>query len=109
MILFRHILIICLTIMFIALSTVMAPSVHSEERLSYSDRLRSEPTAETMILDTILVRPIMFAGTVIGSVMWVVSLPFSAAAGNIEEARTKLVVEPAKHTFTRPLGDFNYR
>ena len=36
---------------------------------------------------------------------YVVSLPFSAAGGNADEVRQKLVEEPAGYTFQRPLGE----
>jgi hypothetical protein len=39
-----------------------------------------------------------------GSVVFVLSLPFSALGGNVGEAADKLVVDPARYTFVRPLG-----
>lgn len=42
---------------------------------------------------------------VVGAVTWVVTLPFSALGGNVDEATKALVVDPAKFTFSRPLGD----
>jgi hypothetical protein len=44
--------------------------------------------------------------TAIGTVFFVVSLPFSAAGGNIDIASEKLVKKPARFTFKRPLGEF---
>ncbi len=65
-----------------------------------------EPGAGAMILDGLLVRPVAFVATVIGSVFYVVTLPFSALAGNAGEAGEKMVVAPAEYTFTRCLGCF---
>ena len=59
-----------------------------------------------MVGDILLVRPLGIVGTVVGSALFVLSLPFSAAGGNIEEVYQTMVVEPAKHTFKRPLGQF---
>ncbi len=59
-----------------------------------------------MLYDTVVLRPVGFVATIVGSVFWVVSLPFSAAGGNVDAATTKLVKEPAAYTFKRPLGEF---
>ena len=72
---------------------------------SYSQSIDEEPTGGTMMADTFLVRPFMLAGTVVGLATFIVTLPFSALGGNIGEAGNTLVVEPAKYTFVRPLGE----
>jgi hypothetical protein len=64
------------------------------------------PTAGTMLADTFMVRPLMLVGTAAGVVTFVVTLPFSALGGNVGEAGQTLVVDPAKYTFVRPLGQF---
>jgi len=63
------------------------------------------PGSGEMIIDAVVVRPIMLVGTVVGVVLFVVTLPFSALGGNVGEAADKLVVEPAAYTFVRPLGE----
>jgi len=63
-------------------------------------------TAGSMLADTVLVRVPMMAATAVGVVTFVVTLPFSALGGNVEEAGQILVVDPAKYTFVRPLGVF---
>jgi hypothetical protein len=73
---------------------------------SLSQSIDEEPTGGTMMADTFLVRPFMLAGTVVGLATFIVTLPFSALGGNVGEAGNTLVVEPAKYTFVRPLGDF---
>ena len=55
--------------------------------------------------DLVVLRPMGIVATAVGAVVYVISLPFSLAGGNEEEARQKLVIEPAKYTFTRPLGE----
>ncbi len=67
---------------------------------------RDDPSGGEMIYDVIFVRPIGIAATVIGSVFYVVSLPFSLLGGNAGEAGEALVKEPAAYTFKRPLGEF---
>ena len=59
-----------------------------------------------MLFDLLLIRPVGILATVIGSALFVVSLPFSAIGGNTKPAYKKMVKEPAKYTFTRPLGEY---
>lgn len=65
----------------------------------------SGPSGGAMLLDAVVVRPLGLCATVLGAVGWVVTLPFSALGGNVDEATKNLVVDPAKFTFSRPLGD----
>ena len=62
------------------------------------------PTMLAMVADVTLVRPVMLAVTAVGCVGWLVSLPFSAAGGNIHETAEVLVFGPAMTTFVRPVG-----
>jgi hypothetical protein len=64
--------------------------------------------AVSMIFDFVLLRPLGLAATVVGTAFFVVTLPFSVLGGNTGEAAKKLMVEPAKYTFTRPLGAEDY-
>ena len=63
--------------------------------------------AASVAVDVLVARPISFAMTVVGSALFVVSLPFSAGSGYVDKAAHTLVTAPAKDTFTRPLGDFD--
>jgi hypothetical protein len=65
-----------------------------------------EPSGDAMLYDTLVMRPAGLVATVVGSVFWLISLPFSAAGGNVDTATEKLVKEPAAYTFKRPLGEF---
>lgn len=67
----------------------------------------ASPSAEAMVFDTVVVRPLMLVGTAVGALFYGISYPFSAAAGNTEEARRRLVDEPARHVVGRPLGHFD--
>jgi hypothetical protein len=59
-----------------------------------------------MLIDVLVARPITFAATVIGSALFVVSLPIAATSHSTKSSAKFLVVGPAHDTFTRPLGDF---
>jgi hypothetical protein len=65
-----------------------------------------EPGAAGMIIDGLVVRPLGLVATVLGTVAFIITLPFSAIGGNVEEAGEVLVVGPAAFTFTRCLGCF---
>ncbi len=67
---------------------------------------QEEPEATGMIIDGLVVRPISLVATAVGAVAFVITLPFSALGGNVDEAREKLVVRPAAYTFSRCLGCF---
>ncbi len=66
--------------------------------------LQYDSGAGGMAVDGLFVRPIALLSTIVGSVVFVLTLPFSAASGNIDEAADTLVMEPARFTFTRCLG-----
>lgn len=60
-----------------------------------------------MAADIAIARPVGAMATVTGLAIFVVSAPFSALGGNIQEAWTSLVASPAAYTFQRPLGHFD--
>ena len=65
-----------------------------------------DPGGGEMLFDFVFVRPVGIVATVIGSIAFVISLPFSALGDNVDVAGQKLVKEPAAYTFTRPIGEF---
>ena len=65
-----------------------------------------EPGGGAMIYDLLAVRTTGLVATAVGSVFWVITLPFSALGDNVDAATEKLVKSPARYTFKRPLGEF---
>jgi hypothetical protein len=63
-------------------------------------------SATAVAVDVVVARPASFALTIIGSALFVVSLPVALTAGAVGKTAHTLVVVPGKDTFTRPLGDF---
>lgn len=63
-------------------------------------------STEEMVADALVVRPLGIIATILGAGLFVISLPFSLLGHNVSEAGSKLVVDPAKFTFVRPLGEF---
>jgi hypothetical protein len=83
---------------------ICAPFATTAQAQDYLEA--KEPGGGAMIYDTVVVRPIGLAATVVGSVFWLISLPFSALGDNTDTATKKLIKEPAAYTFRRPLGEF---
>ncbi|ARN74177.1 hypothetical protein BST96_08630 [Oceanicoccus sagamiensis] len=73
-------------------------------QMGYTQAVDEDPTALAMAGDLVIARPLLLVATVVGTVFYVVSLPFSLAGGNAAEAGETLVVGPAKSTFVRCLG-----
>jgi hypothetical protein len=61
---------------------------------------------ENMLADAAVIRPLGIVATVVGTIVFALSYPFSALGGNADQAYQKLVVDPARFTFKRPLGEF---
>ncbi len=59
----------------------------------------------SVAVDVAVARPVGLALTIVGSALFIVSLPFTAASHSVDKAAQALVVAPAKDTFTRPVGD----
>ena len=59
-----------------------------------------------MLIDIFFARPVTFAATVVGSALFVVSLPITATSHSTHSAARLLIVGPAHDTFGRPLGNF---
>jgi len=67
----------------------------------------SEDDPLDVVADLALVRPGCFVATVLGSVVFIVALPIAVISRSVKQTADTLVVQPAKATFTRPLGDFS--
>ena len=64
----------------------------------------SRPSAGAVVSDVLVLRPLGFAGTILGSAAFVVSLPVTWATHKVDRAEKLLVEEPYDYTFERPLG-----
>ena len=74
--------------------------------LAQCQDLDNEITAEAMAADLLVIRPLGIVASVVGTAVFIVSIPFSALGGNTKIACQKLVQDPARFTFKRPLGEF---
>lgn len=87
-------LVFCLT------AVVAAPGLAAERREPLKD-----VSAGEMAVDLLVLRPLGMAATLVGGALCFLSIPFASAGGNQEVANRKLMVDPAKFTFQRQLGD----
>jgi len=79
-------------------ASAAAPAIANAENVT------ERPGGVEMAVDAIVVRPVTLIATVLGTGLFVVSLPFSALGGNVGEAGSTLVWTPLKATFFRCLG-----
>ena len=100
------VLIAIMAVPFISLTSVSASESQRSHYSYHGNGLGVSGSAESMVADVVIARPIGLVTTVVGSAVYVVSLPFSLLGGNEKQAREKLVKEPIVFTFKRPLGEF---
>jgi len=82
-------------------------SATTEVRI-YADRPEEEPSGVAMAADVLVVRPLAFVATVLGTTLFLLGAPFAAMAGDVETPGRILVEEPADYAFKRPLGDLDF-
>ena len=63
-----------------------------------------QPSAGAMVADAVVARPLLLVATVLGTALYVVTLPFTLGGGNAGEAAKALIVGPGESTFVRCLG-----
>jgi hypothetical protein len=101
----------CISHAFAAAALVCAATVSADDLgaapSGAADALEAAPTGEQMALDLVVVRPLSLAGTVLGAGIFIVALPFNALTLNFKDPARRLVLEPAKYTFVRKLGDLD--
>jgi hypothetical protein len=71
------------------------------------EQIGREPTTAEMYADGLIARPLGAVASVLGAVVFVVTLPFTLPSKSVDRAAKKLVAEPAQYTFKRPLGQFD--
>ena len=62
---------------------------------------------DAVAADIIVVRPASFVATILGSALFLVSLPVAAISGSVSDTAEALVLTPGRMTFTRPLGELS--
>jgi hypothetical protein len=60
-----------------------------------------------IIADLLVARPLGLASLVIGSAVYIVSLPFAAFTESGDKVKKTFLEDPYHYTFKRPLGDIS--
>ena len=82
-----------LSMMIAGLSLMIATTLPAAAAIEI-DETDFGPSYDTMVVDTVVGKPLQLVNAVAGTAAFVVSLPFSIIGGNTEQAQQKLVVEP---------------
>lgn len=56
--------------------------------------------------DLFIARPFTFAATIVGSALWVATLPITAPTKTHRDAFDVMIAQPWQYTVDRPLGEF---
>ncbi len=91
---------------FLACWLLLSQSLWAAEQVmsTQGGAVDENPHWFAMLGDFFVARPIGLVMTAGGSVLWLVGLPFTLAAGNAQEAAETLILGPAEETFVRCLG-----
>jgi hypothetical protein len=81
----------------------MGYSLRQSER-GFKEPAPQEPNSGVIFLDAAIGRPLGLATTIVGTGLFVVTLPFTAPSGDVGPAARALMGDPAGWTFLRPLG-----
>ena len=94
----NHFKSICYALMLTSLSSMSA---------AQQDDTVSGEKGTDMVVDGVVMRPLGLVALVAGSVLTIVTLPFTIPSGSVASTAREWIVKPAEYTFKRPLGDFS--
>ncbi len=70
--------------------------------------MEEEPSSTAIVFDVLITRPLGIVATAVGAAVFIVGLPFTIPTRSVGVAADKLVVDPLKFTFRRPVGEMDY-
>ncbi len=79
------------TVITISIASV---SINSASAAIEIDETDFGPSYETMVVDTVVGKPLQLVAAVTGTAAYLVSLPFALIGGNADQSQQKLFVEP---------------
>jgi hypothetical protein len=70
------------------------------------DEYTQAPDVEGLAIavDLLLARPLGLVATIVGATIFTIGLPIELMAGDVATPAQRLVADPARYTFQRPLG-----
>lgn len=83
----------------LCLCLAVAPAAQADDYAAIN-----QPSELAVLGDMLVARPALVVVTAVGSVLYLVTLPFSALGGNDAEMAEMLVRKPARAAFLRCLG-----
>lgn len=89
----------------VLLAASASASAEDSVNASFSSEADATPSSGAIAMDVLVLRPLSLVGTLLGTAVFVVGLPFEVMAGDVAGPAKRLVAQPAKFTFVRPLGD----
>jgi len=70
--------------------------------------MEEEPSSTAIVFDVLITRPLGIVATAVGAAVFIVGLPFTIPTRSVGIAAEKLVADPLKFTFRRPVGEMDY-
>ncbi|MEZ4525238.1 MAG: hypothetical protein R2941_04890 [Desulfobacterales bacterium] len=70
---------------------------------------KEEAGSGAIAFDALIVRPVSLGAIVAGSLLFVIALPVTSFTGETRLTYEKLIKEPARYTFKRPIGEFSLK
>lgn len=86
----------------------MASIIFATSLFAVSSTPTMAASTDSIIADVLVMRPAGLVATVLGSGLYIVALPVTYPMGYADKSLDKLVIEPTKYTFTRPIGENTY-
>jgi hypothetical protein len=86
------------------LKAIMLALILAIPSAAWANTIEEKPSALAMSGDALFVRPVMLVTTIVGGAIFIISSPFAALGGNIDESFEQLVKNPFETTFVRCLG-----
>ncbi len=94
------------------LALTVGPAFAERELLPPDPNLSGDFTqvymGERIMVDVFVMRPLSFAGALIGMAATVPALPFAALSDSTELLGNTLIKQPLDYTFQRPVGDIDF-
>jgi len=86
---------------------VLASSLLSAPAMAQQRDTVTGDKATDMAVDLVIVRPLGLVGAAVGTVGFVLALPFTLPSGSAGETAEEWISKPLEYTFDRPLGNFD--
>jgi hypothetical protein len=88
-----------------ALLVALAGAPNAARAEAYEDSL--DNCAYPKLFDLMVMRPLSFSALAVGTALWVPMAPWTllTSKSDMDTVTSKLVTEPARFTFGRPLGE----